>query len=386
MATLKSASKLVTDGNWIESKDQSDCGIRLIQTGNIGIGEYLDKSAKAKFISEETFFRLKCTEVLPGDILISRLPDPIGRACIVPRQSTRAITAVDCTIVRLNNEILDSRFFVNYTQSTKYFKQLQQFLTGTTHTRISRKNLEKIEIPTPALDEQRKIAAVLDKAAGLISLRKQQLAKLDELAKALFLEMFGDPAANPLHWKQAALNDIAVGKLTYGSGASSCAYDGAVRYIRITDIDDNGNLNSDVVSPSVIEEKYLLNEGDILFARSGATVGKTYRYRKAEGKCLYAGYLIRLIPDQRRVLPDYVFYYTKTSYYENFVASNMKVVAQANINAKQYGNLLICVPPLSIQQEFVSIVQQINRQKLIVQQGLDELKVLKKSLTQEYFG
>ena len=64
----------------------------------------------------------------------------------------------------------------------------------------------------------------------------------------------------------------------------------------------------------------------------------------------------------------------------------MKVVAQANINAKQYGNLLICVPPLSIQQEFVSIVQQINRQKLIVQQGLDELKVLQKSLTQEYFG
>jgi type I restriction enzyme M protein len=94
--------EFMTDGNWIESKDQSESGIRLIQTGNIGIGEYKDRDEKARFISEDTFQRLNCTEVFPGDILISRLPDPVGRACQVPLLPTKLITAVDCTILRFN--------------------------------------------------------------------------------------------------------------------------------------------------------------------------------------------------------------------------------------------------------------------------------------------
>ena len=102
MATIKSVSNFVGDGNWIESKDQSTSGIRLIQTGNIGVGTYLDKVNRAKYISEQTFSQLNCTEVLPGDILISRLPDPVGRACVVPDRMGKAITAVDCTIIRLN--------------------------------------------------------------------------------------------------------------------------------------------------------------------------------------------------------------------------------------------------------------------------------------------
>ncbi len=87
---------LLTDGDWVESKDQSESGIRLIQTGNIGNGFYKDKTESSKYISEETFSKLNCTEIFEGDILISRLPDPIGRACIIPNNSTRMITAVDC--------------------------------------------------------------------------------------------------------------------------------------------------------------------------------------------------------------------------------------------------------------------------------------------------
>ena len=75
---------LFTDGDWIESKDQSDSGIRLIQTGNIGNGEFLYKNDKAKYISVDTFKRLNCKEVFPNDILVSRLPEPVGRGCIIP--------------------------------------------------------------------------------------------------------------------------------------------------------------------------------------------------------------------------------------------------------------------------------------------------------------
>src|SRR3990167_10837182 len=88
------------DGNWIESEDQSADGIRLVQTGNIGLGHFKDRDDKARFISEETFKKLRCTEIFEGDILISRLPDPVGRSCILPKLDTRAVTAVDCTIVR----------------------------------------------------------------------------------------------------------------------------------------------------------------------------------------------------------------------------------------------------------------------------------------------
>ena len=93
-----------TDGNWIESKDQSSNGMRLIQTGNIGQGFFKDRGEKARYISEKTFKRLKCTEIFKGDILISRLPDPVGRACILPETGEKMITAVDCSILRLNKK------------------------------------------------------------------------------------------------------------------------------------------------------------------------------------------------------------------------------------------------------------------------------------------
>ena len=96
--TIRSISDYINDGDWIESKDQSTCGIRLLQTGNIGNTRYLEKASRSKYISEETFERMRCSEIFAGDILISRLPDPVGRACIVPENLGKAITAV---IVRL---------------------------------------------------------------------------------------------------------------------------------------------------------------------------------------------------------------------------------------------------------------------------------------------
>ena len=246
--------------------------------------------------------------------------------------------------------------------------------------------LKETNIPNHSVQEQKQIVEELDKLCLLIKQRKQQLSELDKLVKARFVEMFGDPVENSYGWKQTTLKNVAIGKLSYGSGASACEYDGNIRYVRITDIDNNGKLNNDIVSPNFIEEKYILNDGDILFARSGATVGKTYRYRENDGKCLYAGYLIRLVPNTEMVLPDYVFYYTKTSYYEGFISSNMKVVAQPNINAQQYGNLTICIPPLDLQKEFLSYVEQVDKSKFEVQQSLKKLETLKKSLMQQYFG
>ena len=136
MSNIREISTFISDGDWIESQDQSDYGIRLIQTGNIGNGEYLDKPDKAKYISEETYNKLHCTDVYPGDILISRLPDPIGRSCMVPQDIGRAITAVDCTILRVNRSNYNPHFFVYYTQTDLYRSKLSYFLTGTTRQKV----------------------------------------------------------------------------------------------------------------------------------------------------------------------------------------------------------------------------------------------------------
>lgn len=111
---LATIAKKFIDGDWIESKDQSHTGIRLIQTRNIGQGKFNDQTDKFRFIDDTTFERLNCSEIFPGNILISRLPDPVGRACIVPHKSQRMITAVDCSVVELDGNVIENKFFIYY--------------------------------------------------------------------------------------------------------------------------------------------------------------------------------------------------------------------------------------------------------------------------------
>ncbi len=141
---LSSLCEKFDDGDWIEAKDQSNSGIRLIQTGNIGVTEFVDKPNSRKWISEDTFERLHCEEVFPGDILISRLPEPAGRACIVPELGTKMITAVDCTIVRTKPNI-SSEFLVQYLSTQNYFDEVNTCLAGGTRQRISRSSLAEFD-------------------------------------------------------------------------------------------------------------------------------------------------------------------------------------------------------------------------------------------------
>ena len=163
-----------TDGDWIEAKDQSDAGIRLVQTGNIGIAEYLDKPNNKKWISEETFERLHCEEVYPNDILISRLPEPAGRACIMPNLGTKMITAVDCTIVRPSKDV-SANFLLQYLSSQSYFDEVNTCLAGGTRQRISRGNLAGFDVPIP-LDktEQDVIGNFLCTLDNLITLHQRK--------------------------------------------------------------------------------------------------------------------------------------------------------------------------------------------------------------------
>lgn len=160
---LSSLCDTFIDGDWIEAKDQSEDGIRLIQTGNVGVGVFKDKGDKARFISEETFKKLNCTEVKNGDILVSRLPDPVGRACIIPEGLGKTITAVDCTIIRLADKIVP-KFFIAFTNTPDYAMQIKKVLSGTTRLRVSRANLGKIQVPLPAIQKQIEFVSIAEQA------------------------------------------------------------------------------------------------------------------------------------------------------------------------------------------------------------------------------
>ena len=221
--------------------------------------------------------------------------------------------------------------------------------------------MKNIEVPIVENSIQQEICNNLTKINQIITQRNQQLVELSNLVKSRFNEMFGDPVFNEMRWRRCKLKDISVEKLAYGSGASAIDFSG-LRYIRITDIDECGNLKPDKKSPNHYEEKYLLNTGDILFARSGATVGKTFLYSKEKyGPALFAGYLIRLIPNLSLVNPVFVYHFTNTKFYKDFIAKVQNTVAQPNINAKQYSELDFILPPLALQNEFADFVAQVDK-------------------------
>ncbi len=339
-------------------------GVPFLSVKDISGGSIVFNNCK--YISELEYDSLpNGAKPKEGDLLFCRV-GTIGKPILIPKGTPKFGSFVSLGFLRnKDSEKCELNYLKYWMNSENFYTQVKSNVKGASQINLNTGWLSKFDVPLLPLNEQKEIVEKFDKIQNIINLRKQQLQQLDDLVKARFVEMFGDPVENPYGWEQTTLKNVAIGKLSYGSGASACEYDGNIRYVRITDIDSSGRLNDDVVSPSVIEEKYILNDGDILFARSGATVGKSYRYRECDGKCLYAGYLIRLVPNTELVLPDYVFYYTKTSYYERFIASNMKVVAQPNINAQQYGDLTICIPPMKLQKVFLSFIEQTDKSKFV---------------------
>ena len=166
------------------------------------------------------------------------------------------------------------------------------------------------------------------------------------------------------------MGEVVYDKLSYGSGASAIEFDGEIRYIRITDITNNGNLTDVITSPSNFEEKYLLEDGDILLARSGATVGKNFYYTEKLGRAIYAGYLIRVQVDREIAEPKYIYHYLNSSKYNQFIANTKSGGSQPNINAQQYGNFKVPIPPLEAQTKIVEILDKFDTLTNSISEGL----------------
>ena len=163
------------------------------------------------------------------------------------------------------------------------------------------------------------------------------------------------------------LKNLLLNKPQYGANEAGLVreHKEQARYIRITDIDENGLISIDELGATVanLEDKYVLNENDVVIARSGATVGKAYIHKLLPYTCVYAGYLIRFIVDSEKILPDYFFAYTQLSPYKEWVNAIQRPSAQPNINAEEYQSLEIPLPNLSKQQEIVDYINEAYTQK-----------------------
>jgi type I restriction enzyme S subunit len=269
---LKSVPVFV-DGDWIESKDQDPNGeVRLIQLADIGVGRFIDKSRR--YLTTDTAYRLGCTFLERGDVLIARTPDPVGRACVFPGVGQLAVTAVDVCIVRVDPAVIDSNYLAHFLNSSNALRQVASKASGSTRQRISRSNLGTIIIPLPPLEEQRRIAAILDKAHRITLLQKDAKNAIELLPKSLFLSLFGDPRINPYSWPQYSLGEL--GRVVTGSTPPSSEhgmFEGTHPFVTPGDL-GSGQACKRRLTEAGARRSRSVRKGSALVCCIGATIGK----------------------------------------------------------------------------------------------------------------
>ena len=391
---LANACELFTDGNWIETKDQSSDGIRLVQTGNVGIGAFKNRREKARWISSKTFDRLKCQEVIPGDCLVSRLPDPAGRSCIIPETGDKMITAVDCSILRFDPFILLTEFFKYYSQSKVYLNDIEGKCTGATRKRISRKNFGVIQIPLPPLPEQKRIVAILDEAfAGIdqaIANAEKNLANARELFESYLNSVFTRKG-----WVKKRLGDFSklISTGPFGSLLHKSDYvDVGVPLVNPINIVGGVIVpnSSKLIDKSTKErlKSYVLSDGDIVIGRRGEIGRCAVIGSKEDGWICGTGcFFIRPLPN---IKPNFLANLLRSSKYRDRLEKTATGTTMKNLSNKALSNLIVSIPPIETQIDILNqlfdLDQQTQRLETIYQKKFSVLAELKQSILQKVFA
>lgn len=372
LAQLKSGYSLTTE-------EITDNGLYPVYGGN-GIRGYYDK-----------YF-------LEGDyVLIGRQ----GALCGNINYSTNKSWATEHAVVCYPKIKYVTRWFGELLR----VMNLNQYSLAAAQPGLAVERIKLLPIPIIPLPEQQSIAAYLDQKCGeideLITLQEEMITKLQSYKQSVIteavtkgldknvplkdsgIEWIGEI---PEHWICTVFKRFLLEPMQYGANepAEECNYYDP-RYIRITDIKDDGTLRDDTFKslPLGKAKEYMLTKGDLLFARSGATVGKTFLYKEDYAAC-FAGYLIKARCNKNKLVPNFVFYYTLSNVYQNWKNSIFIQSTIQNIGADKYSVMPIIVPPLSEQQAIADYLDQrcseIDELISIKQQKIEKLKEYKKSL------
>lgn len=266
----------------------------------------------------------------------------------------------------------------------------ERHMTGSAgQKRVPKTFLEKYELEVPSLKIQEQQVIQLDRLRKIIDLRKQQLSALDDLIKARFVEMFGDPVKNPKGWEITTIGDITT-DVRYGTSKPAIE-NGKYPYLRMNNLTFDGHLDlSDLKYIDVDDdelEKCVVRKGDVLFNRTNSIelVGKTAAFDLDE-EMIIAGYIIRVRLGDC-MLPDILAQYMNLEALKEKLRKMAKgAVNQANINAQELQSIKIYLPDMNSQKQFVNFKKQTDKSKLAIQKSLEKTQLLFDSLMQEYFG
>ena len=321
---------------------------------------------------------------LPTGTVILSSRAPIGKTAIAGcemccNQGFKNLICSDA----IYNEYL--YFFLK--SKTDYLNSLGR---GATFKEVSKSIVENIEIPLPEVNQQKEIAEKFKKLEQLISLRKQQLAKLDELVKARFVEMFGSYPENEKAYPVVNVSDVAdagvgvVIKPAQYYVTEECG----IKAFRSLNIGEMYIKDSDWVYFSTkgneSNKKSQLHENDLLIVRSGAPGTSCVVTKEFEG-CNAVDVIIAH-PDLSKVNPWYLCAYINYPHGKKQIEEGTGGAAQQHFNVGKCNNLKVLLPPLELQNQFAAFVERVNQQKQTVQQSLEKLELMKKALMQEYFG
>lgn len=264
--------------------------------------------------------------------------------------------------------------------------------TGIMMNRLSIKDFYKQKIKVPCIEEQRKIAAALAAYDEMIAVKTAKLETWQECKKRMVKEIFGrtkrfkdDDGREFPEWEEKTLEEISE-PLKYGMSAAAVKYDGENKYLRITDIDEASRkyVSDKIASPeaSKIAEKFLVQKNDLLFARTGASVGKTYLYDETDGKMYYAGYLIKA-----HIKPEYdsqfIFQLTLTNEFKKWIKKESMRTAQPGINAECLAKYKMMIPCMEEQQKIGSFLVEIDKEIQIQKEFIKTYAEGKKRMMRE---
>ena len=381
--SLDDICEMVTDGTHASFKD-SGKGFPFLTVKDM-TENGLDFSG-CIHISQEEYDRADAGNSAPklGDVLFSK-DGTVGKVCVVREKREFAVLS-SIAILRPKKEIADSSYLGYILGFQKTIDEASKRKTGSAVRRIILKDLKQVEIPLPPLEEQRRIAAILDKADGVRRKRKEAIRLTEELLRSTFLEMFGDPVTNPKGWEIVKLEKVSE-SISYGITASADFVPTATKMLRITDI-QNGEINWESVpfcsGDKKDIQKYSIVSGDIVFARTGATTGKSFLIRHCPENTLFASYLIRVRPSSL-ISPEYLAYFFKTEFYWKQIQQNSSGSAQPGVNSSKLKELLIILPPIELQKGFARLDIFIQNNLMKMNNFLHQQDNLFNSLLQRAF-
>lgn len=296
------------------------------------------------------------------------------------------VCKVTCDDIKIDSRYV---FFLLKTHLLKIWDKT----TYSTVKHLSIKTLQNLTLPLPSLEEQKCIAAALDKMSSVIAKRKRQIALLDEAAKSLFVEMFGDPVENPMGWEVDVLNNLGeiISGITKGRKTTGKTLVD-IPYMRVANVKD-GHLDLSEIKliGATAEEimKYALQKGDVLLTEGGDNdkLGRGALWKGEIEPCIHQNHIFRVRAYPDKMFPKYFAEYLKSSQAKlYFLKSAKQTTGIASINMRQLSALPVVLPPLLLQERFVERIGKLEQQKISCERGLKQMETAFAAMMQEYFG